>query len=558
MLLELRIDNFAVIERVDVRLRPGLNVLTGETGAGKSIIVDALGLLLGERASSDVVRPGAERARVEGVFDVGQQPEVLQLLEDQGLGTDDGLLILRREVAAEGRNRAWVNGAASTAGVVGRLGRMLVDLHGQHEHQNLLRSDEQRAILDAYAGASVLARDVADAYVTAREAERELAQLDERRRALAGRAEELRFELDEIDTVRPEPGEDARLQQEARRLENAEELARLAAELHDGLYASERSLTAQLALLRRSVDRLLRIDPSRSQDREALDSAYYAIEELGRRMGDYAAAVEHDPRRLEDIGRRQDAIFKLLRKYGGSIEEVLGTAQRARAELQQLEGGGPAMRELGERSRAARNRLESLAMELSRRRGEAAERLAAEVQAILPELGLADARFVVAVEPLPGITRTGAESVEFRASLNPGFDVRPLSQAASGGELSRIMLALKTVLAAVDQVPSLVFDEIDAGIGGRTANKVAAKLREVAASHQVFAITHLPQIAAHAHHHLRVEKLVQDGTTLTAVTALNGAERVAEVVRLLGGDVGSTTTVKHAREMLRSASNVEG
>jgi DNA repair protein RecN (Recombination protein N) len=555
MLLELRIDNFAVIERVDVRLRPGLNVLTGETGAGKSIIVDALGLLLGERASSDVVRPGAERARIEGVFDVAGQPEVLQLLDEQGLASDDGLLILRREVAAEGRNRAWVNGAASTAGVVGRLGRMLVDLHGQHEHQNLLRPEEQRAILDAYAGAGALARDVAEAHAAARHAERELAELDERRQAVAQRAEQLRFEAGEIEAVRPEPGEDAQLQQEARRLEHAEELARLATELHDGLYASERSVTAQLAALRRSLDRLLRIDASRTPDREALDSVYYAVEELGRRLGDYAAAVEHDPRRLEDIGRRQDAIFKLLRKYGSSIEEVLEAGRRARTELELLDSGDVLRRELADHSRAVRDRLQSLAAELGRKRAEAAGRLAAAVQAILPDLGLAGARFVVAVEPLPEIGRAGGETIEFRASLNPGFDARPVSQAASGGELSRIMLALKAVLAAVDEVPSLVFDEIDAGIGGQTANKVAAKLRDVAASHQVFAITHLPQIAARAHHHLHVEKWVRQGATVTAVTTLEGAERVAELVRLLGGDVASAATVKHAKEMLRESAS---
>ncbi|MGH7483327.1 MAG: AAA family ATPase, partial [Longimicrobiales bacterium] len=337
MLLELRIEDYAVIDRVTVRLGPGLNVLTGETGAGKSIIVGALSLLLGERASSDVIRPGAERALVEGVFDVADRAEILRLLDEQGIPTEDGLLILRRIVAAEGRNRAWVNGAASTAALVGELGRRLVDLHGQHEHQTLLRADEQRTILDAFAGAGDVAVRVAGAHDALSAAEAELASLEERRRRTAERAEDLRFRLREIEDAALDDGEDVRIAEELRRLEHAEELALLAGQIHDALYAADASAVARLAGLRRDADRLIRIDPTQAELRELLETAYYALEEAGRRMGDYAADIEHNPARLEKLRLRQDLLYRLLRKYGPTIGDALASAGVARAELALLD-----------------------------------------------------------------------------------------------------------------------------------------------------------------------------------------------------------------------------
>ncbi len=550
MLLELRIEHFAVIDRVSVRLAPGLNVLSGETGAGKSIIVGALGLLLGERASSEVVRPGADRAVVEGVFDVSDRPRVLALLEEQGIEAEEGLLILRREVALEGRNRAWINGAASTAGLVGRLGGMLVDLHGQHEHQTLLRADEQRGILDAYAGAADLAGDVAAAHEAWRRAGQDLADLDRRRQEVAQRADFLRFQLEEIEGARLEPAEEERIEEEANRLEHAEELAGLAGALHETLYAGEDALSERLAAARRELDRLLRIDGSESELRALMDSAYFAVEEAGRRLGDYAAGVEHDPARLRTLRARQDLLFRLFRKYGEGSAAVLEAGRRAREELDVLEGGSLTRKELEARVEAAAERLSELAGRLSEARRGAADRLAAEVDAILPELGLDDGRFRVELEALEQPGATGGESVEFRVALNRGFEPRPLARVASGGELSRVMLALKTVLARVDAVPSLVFDEIDAGIGGRTANKVGETLRDVAGEHQVFAITHLAQIAARADHHLRVEKSDEGGAASTRVVPLEGEARVAELVRMMGGDPGSEVSVRHARELL--------
>ena len=316
MLLELRISNFAVIESLSIHCEAGLNALTGETGAGKSIIVGALGLLLGERASVESIRSGAQKATVEGVFAVAKRESVLKLLAEQGIEADDGLLILRREVSAEGRSRAWVNGAASTATFVGQLGRSLVDLHGQHEGQTLMRADEQRNILDAFAGASDLAGEVAAAYQDARRLQDELEDLERRRREAEQRADYLRFQVGEIESAHITPGEEAELASESVRLEHSEELAQLASALSDALYAGDDSVSARLGEVRRTLDHLVRIDQSQADARELLDTAYYAIEELGRRFGDYAEGIEYDPARLEEVRRRQDLLYRLRSKYG--------------------------------------------------------------------------------------------------------------------------------------------------------------------------------------------------------------------------------------------------
>ncbi len=549
MLLELRIQDFAVIDRVAVRLAPGLNVLSGETGAGKSIVVGALSLLLGERASADLVRAGADRAVVEGVFDVAEHPDVLELLADQGLEAEDGLLILRREVSASGRGRAWVCGAATTAAFVGELGRRLVDLHGQHAHQTLLRPDEQRAILDAYAESTALAEAVRSAHARLLECRRELQELERRRAAAEQRADLLRFQAEEIEAARLREDEEELLEAEAQRLEHAEDLARLSGTLYQALYASEDAVTERLGELRRTLDHLIRIDPTQAEARELLESALYTLDELGRRMGEYAARIEHDPARLDEIRRRQDLLFRLRTKYGPTLADVIATGRRAREELDVLDRSALDRRALEKEEAEARAELERHAGELSARRAAAAARLAEEVGGIQPELGLAG-RFEVALDPLPEIGAAGAESVEFRIALNVGFEPRPLARVASGGELSRVMLALKTILARLDQVPSLVFDEIDTGIGGVTATRVAANLRRVAECHQVFVITHLPQIAARADHHLRVEKLEADGRAATRLTELTGEERVRELARMLGGDPDSAASLEHARELL--------
>jgi DNA repair protein RecN (Recombination protein N) len=549
MLSELRIRNFALIDQLTVRLGPGLNVLTGETGAGKSIIVGALSLLLGERASADVVRTGAERASVEGVFEPGEAEPVLRWLDEHGLEMEDGLLILKREVAVEGRNRAWINGSPTTAGLLGELGGVLVSLHGQHEHQTLLRRDEQRAILDAYAGLESLATEVAGASGRLRDAAARLADLQRRREEVEQRADFLRFQVAEIEEAALQPGEEEGLEEESRRLSHSEELQTLTASLFEAL-GGDRGLVGEVGSLRRPLEQLTRIDPAQQPLSELYDTAYYALQELAERLERYGATLEHDPARLEMIRQRQDLIFRLRSKYGGTLEEILEVGRGARGELDLLDAAGFEESALRREEESARERLLDLSGELTRRRTDAAQALASEVGGVLPALGMEGGRFAAVALPLPAPGPAGAEEIEFRVSLNQGFEPRPLAQVASGGELSRVMLALKTILARLDAVPTVVFDEVDAGVGGRVALQLGQKMRQVAGSHQVFAITHLPQIASRAHSHLFVRKVERDGVTATEVELMEGERRVAEVARMLGGDAESSVSLQHARELL--------
>ena len=552
MLIELRVRDYAVIDDLSLELGPGLSVLSGETGAGKSIIVGALSLLLGERASSDSVRVGAERARVEAVFDVSERPELLSLLTELGQEGEDGLLILRREVAAEGRNRAWMNGSPTTARVVGELGRALVDLHGQHEHQTLLRREAQRSILDAFGDAEGDAADVVEAFETLTGLETRLSELRERRRELEGRADFLRFQLAEIKEGRVEVGEDAALEDEGRRLEHSEELLREATSIHAELYGGDGAVTDHLSQLLGSLSRLKEWDPSLEGAHDALKEAYYALADVGRELGDYAGSVRHDPGRLEEVRERIDLILRLKRKYGPELTDVVETGGRLSAELDELEGSGWDEEALQRDVDEARTELTDAAERLTGKRQEAARRLETEVEALLPDLGLPGATFQVLLEALPTVGNRGAERVEFLVSVNAGFAPMPLGRVASGGELSRVMLALKAILARVDQVPTLIFDEIDAGIGGQVATLVAARLQEVARYHQVFVITHLPQLASRARSHLLVEKTEGDGLAATSVDELEGEARVREIARMLGGDPESETSRDHARELLES------
>jgi DNA repair protein RecN (Recombination protein N) len=550
MLIELRIRDFAVLDDLALELGPGLNALTGETGAGKSIIVGALSLLLGERAQSEDVRTGAERAVVEGVFDVGSRPDVLARLDSLGLAPEEGLLILRREVHVQGRNRAWVNGSPATATTVGDLGSMLVDLHGQHEHQTLLRRAEQRAILDAYAGADTARADVARAHQGWTDARQAADEHEARTRELASRADFLSFQLEEIEGAKLEAGEDEALGAEARRLEHAQELAQETSRLHEQLYEGDQAISGHLDEARTTLQHLEGVDPELGPVARLVEEAYHAVVEAGRAAGDYAAGVEHDPARLEEIQRRQDVIFRLKRKYGPELADVLENGARLRAEMDELEASKLDVREIEAREAAAREALTDAAGRLTKLRREAAERLAGEVAALLPELGMRDAVVQVVLIPQDEVGPAGAEQVEYRVSLNPGFEPRSLARIASGGELSRIMLALKAILAREDRVPTLVFDEIDAGIGGTVATAVGRTLQRVAEHHQVFVITHLPQLAARAGAHLLVSKEARLGMAATSVAALDGEDRVREIARMLGGDPESETSREHARELM--------
>ena len=550
MLIEFRIKDYAVIHDLTLELGSGLSVLSGETGAGKSIIVGALSLLLGERAASDTVRTGAERAMVEAVFDVATYPKLRVQLDDLGIEAEDGLLILRREVAAVGRNRAWINESPTTARTVGELGRSLVDLHGQHEHQTLLRKDTQRHILDAFGEAEEDASAVEEAYEELVGLEAKLRELQDHRRELASRVDFLRFQMRELEEADVQSGEEEALTEESGRLENSEELLGATTRIHDELYSAEGALTDKVSGLAQTLARLKEWDPVLEGPHEELQGAYHALAEVGRDLSDYVGGLRHDPGRLEEVRSRLDLIHSLKRKYGPTAEDVIASRDRVRAELDEVEDGGWDEDILAAEVDRTRSDLIAAAARLSEKRQAAATRLEEEVEALLPNLGLPAGTFKVQMDTLPEVKSRGAESIEFLVSVNAGFPPSSLARVASGGELSRVMLTLKAILAQVDQVPTLVFDEIDAGIGGQVASLVAAKLKDVARYHQVFVVTHLPQLASQARSHLLVEKDEREGLAVTAVRGLTGDARVREIARMLGGDPESETSQDHARELL--------
>jgi DNA repair protein RecN (Recombination protein N) len=550
MLIELRIRDYAVIDDLSLQPKAGLNVLSGETGAGKSIIVGALSLLVGERASSQVVREGASRASVEAVFDLSAIPGITRRVQELGFPEEDDLLILKREVAVEGRNRAWVNGSPATASAVGELGARLVDIHGQHEHQSLLQPAEQRNILDVFGGLETLAATVRRLHAESERARKDLEGRKARIRDLETRRDFLRFQLKEIQDGKLEVGEEEALEEEARRLEHAQELAEGAGRIHEELYAGDEALSDRVALNQQLLERLARLDPTLEEKTGALAEVYHLLAELGQDMGSYASGIEDDPARLEFIRRRQDLIFRLKRKYGPEIRDVLETAGRVGGELEELDTAAIDLKTVETELAHLTREMMDRTRELSVQRNDNAQRLAKEVRAVLPELGLPEAEFQIRLTPLEVPGPGGGERVEFLTSLNPGFEAGPLSRIASGGELSRVMLALKTVLAGVDRIPTLIFDEIDAGVGGAVALRVADKLREVASHHQVFVITHLPQLASRAHHQLFVSKREADGMPSTEIRELTGEDRITEVARMLGGDPDSQRSRDHARELL--------
>ena len=550
MLIELRIRNLAVLKDLSASLQAGLNVVTGETGAGKSIVVDAVALLFGGRASSGVVRGGEERALVEGVVRVRGLDGLRELIAELGLEPENGHLILRREVRAEGRSRAWVNGSPVTAGVLRRIGSLLVDIHGQHEHQRLLSGDFQRAVLDDFGGCAELAACVERGFARMTRLRRRLAALTERRHELESRADFVRFQLAEIVDAGLRAGEEEELRTEANRLANADLLAREGHALHDALLGGDDAVSDRLADAAARVRRLSEADPGLAPLASALEDAYHRVSDTAAELARYAAGIDHDPARLESIRERQALLERLRRKYGPTLADVIAKGEALRSDLDELDAADFDVGALERELDGAREEWDAAAAQLSRKRREAGDRLSRAAVGAFPGVGLEGARFEVCFEERDAPAAAGRERVRFMASMNPGFPTAPLSRIASGGELSRVMLVLKSVLAGIDDLPTLVFDEIDAGIGGVVAGRVGERLEEVARGRQVLVVTHLARIAARASNHLVVEKVAGEDATVTSLRRLDGEERVSEIARMLGGDPRSEPSLDHARELL--------
>ena len=554
MLRELRVTNFAVVESVTVPFSPGLNVLTGETGAGKSILVDALLLVCGGRAQSDVIRTDSDTATVEAVFDISASGEARAVLDSAGLATDETDLVVRRELARSGRHRAFVNDTAVTVGLLERLGSCLLAVHGQHEHQQLLEPARQLALLDRFGGSEDLAAQVAERHAKLEEARRAVQDAVATERNRAQREDLLRFQVSELDAARLRPGEEDELRAERRRLQHAERFVGGLAEVSRLLVDDADSATARLARATRVLNDLGRLDPAFATPAETLEASALQIEEALVAVQRLRDTVTVDPGRLEAVDARLDALGRLRRKYGDTEEAMLAFRDAAAAELARLTRHEEILAEQQRMLAELGAELTALAVSLGERRAEAAARLQGLAQREVRGLGMDQAVLTIVLEQRPAdeVTARGLDRVEFRLSANPGEELRPLARVASGGELSRVMLALTTVLAAADPVPTMIFDEVDAGVGGRLASIVADKLAAVARARQVLCVTHLPQIAARADHHVRVDKSVRGGRSRTRAAALGAAERIDEVARMLAGDAVTETVRRHARELLGS------
>ncbi len=554
MLTFLKIRDFALVEQVELELGPGLTVLTGETGAGKSMLVDALGLVLGDRAEPRQIRAGCERAEVTAEFSVDGQDTVREWLAEHDL--DDGQCLVRRVLARAGRSRAFVNGTPVTQQDLRDLGERLADIHGQHEHQSLLRAESQRRMLDAWGRHTGCAAEVAAAHRTWRDAETAHAALaqdqarDGERRAL------LRFQLDELTALEARPGEYAELEEEHRRLAHADELLGALGTLCEGLYeADDGSIHDRLGRAVRELRELQRLDPALAEHVEALDEALIRVQEAASSLRHRVDRIDLDPQRLAQVERRLEALHGAARKYRVEPEELPALHAQLAAELGDDEDPDTRLARLAAAAQAAGEAYASVAKTLSRHRTEAAEALSEVVTASLQELAMPGGRFAVELVPLADAAGSagGNERVQFLVSANPGQPPQPLARVASGGELSRISLAIQAATAASVDVPTLVYDEVDVGIGGRVAEIVGRLLRDLADQRQVFCITHLPQVAAQAQGHLQVHKSSRDDTTSTSVSALDRKARIEELARMLGGLEITAQTRAHAEEMIALA-----
>ncbi|WP_426153654.1 DNA repair protein RecN [Pseudomonas sp. DC3000-4b1] len=555
MLVHLSVHNYAIVEHLDLELERGMSVITGETGAGKSIMLDALGLTLGDRADSGVVRPGADKADILATFDVSEIPDARAWLSERDLDTD-AHCILRRVITSEGRSRAYINGTPSPLGDLKALGELLIDIHGQHEHQSLLKPDTHRRLLDEYAGAVDLARQVSLAAQRWRQTRQEIHRLSSTSDEQRARHQLLSYQLEELENLALGENELEELEEAQKNLANAE-----------GLFATSRQVVEQCAesdsgnildALGACLNRLTAIaNPPRALQEAAnmLASAQIQVEEAVGELNRFVDNFEADPARLQLVEERLDTIYTLARKHRVQPNEVAALQQKLFDEVESLAACDESIERLeGELAAFARHYHEK-ASELTGLRAEAAKRLAAAVQEEIHRLGMPGGRFQIDLKPHAGddLHPHGQESVELMVSANPGQPIKSLAKVASGGELSRISLAIQVITAQTSRTPTLVFDEVDVGIGGPTAEIVGQLLRRLGDRGQVLTVTHLPQVAAQGHHHLFVHKLRGNDETRTAVRSLAKAERIEEVARMLGGVDLTKESLAHARKMVVSA-----
>ncbi len=551
MLQTLRIQNYALIDDLEVEFTGGFNVLTGETGAGKSIIVGALNLVLGARASSEVVREGAASAKVDAIFRLANPSSRLRtLLSEHAIEMDGDELLVSRVISAEGRGRAYLAGSIVPVSVLAQVGDELVDMHGQHEHQSLLRPDRQLALLDGFGGLVEQAVSVGQHVRRLRELEREIERLASNDRDHARRLDFLRFEIEEIDKARLAPGEEEDLKSRRNRIANAERIYSLASTAYQLVFASEDTPSAIDSLSKGlgAIDELATIDDRFAALAQQANRLRDEMQAVADELREYSDGFEFNPRELDEVNTRLSMIRDLSRKYGNTIGDILAHREKAAREVEADSNKDQRLAELRAEHEALLGKTMAAAKALSASRAKIAKPLEKNVSAILQQLGMKGARFEVQFQTVP-LSTDGIDQAEFALAANVGERLKPLRQVASGGEISRIMLALKAVFAHADRIPSLIFDEIDAGVGGAVANQVASKMADLSRTHQVIAITHLPQIAAAARSHFNVAKTSRNKRTTTTVTRVEGDDRVKEVARLLDGSL-TAVSLDHARALL--------
>jgi DNA repair protein RecN (Recombination protein N) len=567
---ELTVKGFGIIEEIDWRPSAGLNVITGETGAGKSLVVDAVEALLSGQAGEEDIRHGSEEARIEGVFGVEDGTSVREMLAEKGLATEEGV-ILTCDFRRQGRTTPRVNRQAVARSLLKDIGAALVDIHGQSQHLSLLRKEQHREFLDAFAHTLDLRRDFGMKVGELHDMEREIKSLSRSEQEIARQTELLNFQIDEIKRAKLEAGEEAELERELAVLSSAEKLKAAAYEIYRIIYGDENSLDAASALDRVNeaflpLKQIVDTDPSRKPNLNALEEIIHGLEELAREVHTYGDNLSFDPQRLEEVQSRLELIRGLKRKYGGSVEEVLRYLAKAEAELEGLTFSGERRDRLEKEREQFRKEMGILAARLSGERGKAAKKLAALVKKELVELSMGRVDFAISVSkekspdgiPLPDgeqykFGAAGVDDIEFMASTNPGEPLKPLDRIASTGEISRFLLALKSALAGADTIPVLIFDEIDIGIGGRSGEVIGKKLWTLSRHHQVICVTHLPQIAAFADAQYRVTKQTAAARTVSTIEAIKGEARLKELAVMIAGPRYTPAALNTARELIDKA-----